>query len=80
MTRCMPRRRELSRAALPRQRFRDARHSAAKFPLAAGVPAGVVADMLGHSQVSRTLNVYMHVLPTLGRDAADRLDALLAGS
>ncbi len=70
--------RELARASLPRQRFHDARHSVATFWLAAGVPARVVADMLGHSQVSLTLNVYTHVLPTLRRDAADRLDALLA--
>ncbi len=69
--------RALERAGLPRQRFHDARHSVATFWLAAGVPARVVADMLGHSQVSLTLNVYTHVLPTLRRDAADRLDAIL---
>ena len=57
--------------------FHDARHSVATFWLAAGVPARVVADMLGHSQVSLTLNVYTHVLPTLRRDAANRLDAIL---
>jgi integrase len=51
----------------------------ATFWLAAGVPARVVADMLGHSQVSLTLNVYTHVLPTLRRDAADRLDAVPGG-
>jgi integrase len=71
--------RELRRAGLPRQRFHDARHSVATFWLACGVPARVVADMLGHSQVSLTLNVYTHVLPTLRRDAADRLDLLLEG-
>ncbi len=69
--------RALERAGLPRQRFHDARHSVATFWLAAGVPARVVADMLGHSQVSLTLNVYTHVLPTLRREAADRLDAIL---
>jgi integrase len=67
----------LKRAGLPRQRFHDARHSVATFWLAAGVPARVVADMLGHSQVSLTLNVYTHVLPTLRRDAANALDAIL---
>ena len=35
--------------------------------------------MLGHSQVSLTLNVYTHVLPALRRDAADRLDSVLGG-
>jgi integrase len=59
--------RELARAGLPRRRFHDPRHSVATFWLAAGVPARVVADMLGHSQVSLTLNVYTHVVPTLRR-------------
>ena len=72
--------RELARAGLPRQRFHDTRHSVATFWLAAGVPARVVADMLGHSQVSLTLNVYTHVVPSLRREAADRLDAILTGS
>jgi integrase len=43
------------------------------------VPARVVADMLGHSNVSMTLSVYSHVLPELRRDAADRMDAILDG-
>lgn len=68
--------RELQRAGLPRQRFHDARHSVATFWLALGIPARVVADMLGHSQVGLTLNVYSHVVPTMRREAADRLDAM----
>ena len=72
--------RELERAGLPRQRFHDARHSVATFWLGVGVPARVVADMLGHSQVSLTLNIYSHVVPTMRRDAADRLEAILSGS
>ena len=70
--------RELERAGLPRQRFHDARHSVATFWLGLGIPARVVADMLGHSQVSLTLNVYSHVVPTMRREAADRLDAMFA--
>jgi hypothetical protein len=34
---------------------------------------------LGHSQISLTLNTYSHVLPTLQRDAADRMNQLLVG-
>jgi hypothetical protein len=30
---------------------------------------------LGHSQTSLTLNTYCHVIPTLGRAAADQMDA-----
>ncbi len=69
----------LERAGLRRQRFHDLRHGAATYALASGVPARVVADMLGHSNVSMTLSVYSHVLPELRRDAADRMDRLLEG-
>jgi hypothetical protein len=36
-------------------------------------------ETLGHSQISLTLNSYSHVLPTLQRDAADRMHGLLVG-
>jgi integrase len=34
-------------------------------------------DILGHSQISVTMNVYAHVLPETQRTAMDKLDALL---
>lgn len=69
----------LERAGLPRQRFHDLRHCTATFLLAQGVAARVVMEILGHSQISLTLNTDSHVIPSLQRDAAERLDALLAG-
>jgi hypothetical protein len=33
---------------------------------------------LGHSQISLMLNRYSHVIPTLGRAAAEQMDAVLA--
>lgn len=72
--------RVLKGAGLPRQRFHDLRHAAASYMLAAGVPARVVMETLGHSEISLTLNTYSHVLPGLGRDAADRMDALLGAA
>jgi hypothetical protein len=35
-------------------------------------------ETLGHSQISLTLNTYSHVVPALQRDAADRMEAVLA--
>jgi integrase len=64
-------------AGLPRQRFHDLRHACASLLLAQGVPARVVMETLGHSEISLTLNTYSHVLPSLGREAALRMDALL---
>ena len=64
-------------AGLPRQRFHDLRHACASLLLALGVHPRVVMETLGHSQISLTMNTYGHVLPSLQRDAADRMDRLL---
>jgi integrase len=34
-------------------------------------------EILGHSQISLTMNTYTHVVPELRRQAADRMDDLL---
>jgi integrase len=68
----------LAVAQLPNIRLHDLRHSCATLLLAQGVNPRVVMDTLGHSQVSLTLNTYSHVLPALQRDAAARIDAVLA--
>src|SRR5262249_51400368 len=67
----------LKGAGLPRLRFHDLRHSCASLLLAQGVPARVVMEILGHSQIGLTLNTYSHVIPSLQTDAAARMDALL---
>jgi site-specific recombinase XerD len=54
----------------------DLRHSTATYLLAAGVPARVVMELLGHSQISMTLNTYSHVLPAMLDDAAARLESV----
>jgi integrase len=63
----------------PETRLYDLRHACASLLLAAGEQPRVVADLLGHSTTKLTTDTYSHVLPTLARSAADRLDALLAG-
>ncbi len=61
------------------QRFHDLRHDAATLLLAQGVQPRAIMDLLGHSQVGVTLNLYAHVLPEVRRDAADKMDAILSG-
>jgi site-specific recombinase XerD len=41
--------------------------------MAQGVPARVVEEFLGHSQVSLTLGTYSHVMPTMLQEAADAM-------
>ena len=69
----------LEQAGLPRQRFHDLRHGCASLLLAAGVPPRTIMGVLGHSQISLTLNTYSHLSPALEQDAADALDRMLAG-
>jgi integrase len=55
------------------------RHSAASVRLTNGVPLKVVSDLLGHSGISVTADVYGHVSPDVSRTAVDVLGAALAG-
>jgi len=69
----------LLKAGVPAARLHDARHTAATLLLAQGVPARVVMELLGHSQVTLTLGTYTHVVPELARDAAVRMGDALWG-
>jgi integrase len=66
-------------AGVPRIRFHDLRHTAASLMLAAGVPAKVASERLGHATISITLDTYSHLLPGLSEDAAERTGALIYG-
>ena len=45
--------------------------------LMGGVHPKVVSEMLGHSSVSFTLDVYSHVVPGIQRAAMRRLDEIM---
>lgn len=70
----------LKQAGLSHMRFHDLRHSAATILLAAGVHPKVVQELLGHSSISITLDVYSHVLPSMQQEAASKMDDLFKGS
>jgi integrase len=69
----------LAEAGLPHMRFHDLRHSAATILLSMGVPVKVVQEILGHSNISTTLNIYAHVLPTMQNEAMGKWDYLFGG-
>ena len=71
--------RVLAEAGLPRKRFHDLRHGAATYLLAKGVPMKVVQDVLGHTQLSTTADIYTHVMPELQRDASEKVGEVLFG-
>ncbi|OHV33533.1 MULTISPECIES: tyrosine-type recombinase/integrase [Pseudofrankia] len=67
----------LEQAGVPHARLHDARHTAATLLLAQGTPARVAMEILGHSQISLTLDTYSHVIPEMQRDAADGIGSVL---
>lgn len=68
---------QLARAGIPKMRLHDLRHGCASLLLAQGVPARVVMEVLGHSQISMTLDTYSHVSAALLGEAAKAMDAAL---
>lgn len=62
-----------ARAKINRRRLHDLRHTAVTALLAQGVPMKVVSELLGHSQLATTADLYGHVLSDTLADATDRL-------
>ena len=69
----------LKEAGLPDIRFHDLRHSSATMLLSLGVHPKVVQEILGHSQISMTMDIYSHVLPTMQQEAMRKLNDALGG-
>jgi len=67
----------LQLAGLPAMRYHDLRHGAASLMAAQGVSARVAMEILGHAQISTTMNIYTHIAPELQKDAAERLSSAL---
>jgi integrase len=67
----------LEKAGLPRIRFHDLRHTAATLLLGQGTHPKVVADLLGHTRIGTTLDLYSQVTPTMQAQAAATMDAIL---
>lgn len=70
----------LATAGLPRVRFHDLRHTAATLLLAQGAPARLIMEVLGHSQISLTMNTYAHVMPAALREAAGHMEVALTAA
>lgn len=62
---------------LPTVTLKGLRHTHATLLLQAGVQPKVVQERLGHSTIAITMNIYSHVMPSMQRDAVDRLTAIM---
>ena len=70
----------LKKAGIPPMRLPRLRHCCASLLLAQNVHPKAVQEILGHSQISMTLDLYSHVLPAAKSDAAALMGRLLAGN
>ncbi len=70
----------LKLAKLPEIRPYDLRHTSATLLLAAGENIKVISERLGHTSSALTLDVYSHVLPTMQKEAANKLERMLTAS
>ena len=68
----------LARAGVARRPFHASRHTAASLLLAEGVPVKVVQEVLGHSLLSTTADIYGHLFPQAFAEAADAMERALA--
>ena len=65
------------KAGLPECRFHDLRHLCASIMLMQGVNVKVAQEHLGHKDISTTMNIYSHVLPSVAKEAAQKIGALV---
>lgn len=65
---------DLDRVDVPRIRFHDMRHTHATILLKLGLNPKVVQERLGHTNIATTLNTYSHVLPSMQKDTAEKLN------
>ena len=65
------------RSGLPKCRFHDLRHLCASIMLKQGVDVKVAQQILGHSDVTTTLNIYTHVLPSSVKSAAEKIGEMV---
>lgn len=70
----------LALADLPPIRYHDLRHGAACLMAAQGLPARVAMELLGHSQIATTMNIYTHVTQEDQRQASARVSEAIWGS
>jgi integrase len=80
MERCQRDLAEAKRPAPNTIRLHDLRHTHATLALMAGIHPKVISERLGHAKVSITMDVYSHALPSMQREAAAAMAALVFGA
>ncbi|MFL6976999.1 tyrosine-type recombinase/integrase [Bacillus inaquosorum] len=63
---------------LPKIPLKGLRHTHATYLVSIGVSPKLVQERLGHANIKTTLGTYSHVLPSMQREVAEKLDRLVA--
>lgn len=69
----------IERAGIPVIPFHDMRHTAATLLLGAGIHPKLVSEMLGHSSVKTTMDLYSHATPAMHQTATMVMQQILSG-
>lgn len=72
--------RALKNCGLPDMRIHDLRHSYATLMLENNISPKIVCDILGHSSVDVTLDIYSHVLTKMQTPAVSAIESVLRSS
>jgi integrase len=68
----------LKKAGLPHTvRFHDLKHTCATLLCSKNINPEVIQEMLGHANISQTLDIYSHVLPNMHDEAAAAMESAL---
>ena len=65
----------LSKSGIEKCSFHTLRHTFATRLFEKGIPAKIVSELLGHSKVSHTLDIYTHCTPSIKSEAVKVLDS-----
>lgn len=67
----------IKKADVPKIRFHDLRHTVATLMLQGEINPKVVKEILGHSDVRITLDIYSHALPSVHKETAQKYGNML---
>jgi len=70
---------DIATAGVRRIRFHDMRHTCASLLLSQGVQMRVVMEILGHSNMAITSDIYSHVAPATLKGASEAMNSALNG-
>ena len=66
----------LKRKKIRHIRLHDLRHTSATLLIAQNVHAKIISERLGHAKINTTMDIYGHALPSVDREASEKINHL----